>query len=210
MKIIDISILIDDKLPLWPGSALLEVNKISSISKGDEVNETRVSMNMHTGTHIDAPLHFVKNGKAIDSLPLDIFIGSVFVAEIKDVKEITADDINKLDIPKETTRILFKTSNSKLWESGVQEFQKDYVGLDESAAKWLADNNIRLVRVDYLSVTKFDNATEIHKILLKNQIALLEGIDLSKVETGEYQLICLPLKIKDIEATPVRAVLVKT
>jgi len=209
MKIIDISVPINDKLPLWPDSALPEINKISSFDKGDKVNETKVSMNMHTGTHIDAPFHFIQDGKAVDDLPLDIFIGNVFVAEINDVKEITADDIKKLDIPKGITRILFKTSNSKLWKRRVQEFQKDYIGLDESAAKWLVENNIKLVGVDYLSVATFKNVKEIHKILLNNEIILLEGIDLSNVGSGEYKLICLPINIKDTEAAPVRAVLIK-
>ncbi|MBT4207188.1 cyclase family protein [Candidatus Woesearchaeota archaeon] len=208
MKIIDISVSIDDKLPLWPGSPLLQSSKILSIDKGDDVNETKIDMSVHTGTHIDAPLHFIQNGKSANSLPLDIFIGKVFVADVSETKEITADDIKKLDMPKGTSRILFKTSNSKLWEDGVREFQKDYVGVGESAAVWLADNNIKLVGVDYLSVTKFGNAKELHKILLNKQIVLLEGINLSNVESGEYKLVCLPLKIKGIEASPTRAVLI--
>lgn len=165
-------------------------------------------MGLHTGTHIDAPLHFIDEGKSIDELRLEIFIGPALVVHLPRVKEITAADLDKLKIKKNITRILFKTSNSSLWGKGAQ-FKKDYVGLTVSAAKWLAKRNIKLVGVDYLSIAKFDEAVEVHKILLGKGMVLLEGINLSKVKPGIYQLMCLPIKFSNLEAAPVRAVLVK-
>jgi arylformamidase len=118
---------------------------------------------------------------------------------------ITASDLKDLN----SRRVLFKTDNSKLWESEKKEFQKNYVGLDKSAASWIAESNVKLVGIDYLSIARFNETKEVHQILLKNNIIILETLNLSNVEPGIYKLICLPLKISKAEAVPVRAVLIK-
>lgn len=208
MKIIDISVPIDDKLPLWPNAITPQCTKHMSLDTGHVCNDSSIHFGLHAGTHIDAPLHFVRAGKSIDKMPLEIFTGPVFVAHLPKVKEISAADLEKLKISKNTTRILFKTSNSSLWSKGPV-FEKNYVGLTESAAKWLVKRKIVLVGVDYLSIAKFDEAVQVHKILLGKGVALLEGINLNKVKSGLYQLVCFPIKIGEQEAAPVRAVLIK-
>lgn len=209
MNIIDISVAIDNKLPIWPGGSFPQLDVVSDMGDGKQCNETKIKIGTHTGTHIDAPLHFIKDGSTVDKLPLDIFIGDVFVAEFRDEREITSYDIEKLDIPEGVSRILFKTSNSKLWEKEISEFKEDYVGLTEDAAKWLVDHNIKLVGVDYLSVAKYGDIVNVHKIILGAGIVALEGINLSGVEMGNYQLVCLPIKIPNTEGSLVRAVLLK-
>ncbi|PIN92972.1 cyclase [Candidatus Pacearchaeota archaeon CG10_big_fil_rev_8_21_14_0_10_31_24] len=209
MKIIDISIPVSKKTPLWPGTSRIVLKKFRSLKRGDNSNDTEIEMSMHAGTHIDAPLHFIRKGASIDQLPLKTFMGSVFVAYLPKVKEINAEVLKKLNLPKKVERILFKTSNSLLWKNGILKFKKDYVGLTKDATLWLSRRGVKLVGVDYLSVAKFNEIVSVHKILLKNKVILLEGIDLSGVSPGTYHLICLPLKISKAEAAPVRAILIK-
>jgi len=209
MKIIDISISVNNRISLWPGNQGLKLKRISDMKKGQAYNETSIDMNVHIGTHIDAPRHFIFSGKTIDQMALDAFIGTTFVAYLPKVKTISSADLEKVRIPKSVKRILFKTSNSLLWEKRVSKFEKEYVGITPDAAMWLSKRNFKLVGVDYLSVAKFDEAPEVHKILLKKGIALLEGINLSGVRPGKYELICLPIKIAGLEASSTRAVLIK-
>ena len=171
------------------------------------VNETHIEMSAHVGTHIDAPLHFISKGVSIDKSSLDTFIGLAFVAYLPKVKEITAKDLEALKLPKGVKRILFKTSNSLLWEKKVKKFKPDYVGLTADAASWLVKRGIKLVGMDYLSIAKFSEAIAVHKILLGNNVYIIESLNLTGVKSGTYKLICFPLKITDSEAAPVRAVL---
>ena len=209
MRIFDISVAVSGRITSWPGSPLPRFTKTLSLKNGDEANNTKLTMSVHTGTHIDAPSHFISGGQTIDQLPIDIFFGRVFVAYLPKVKEITAQDLENLNLPKGTVRLLFRTSNSLLWEKGISRFRKKYVGLNAGAARWLVKRRIKLVGVDYLSVAKFDEAVLAHQILLKAGMALLEGINLSKVKPGFYQLICLPVKIFNCEAAPTRAILIE-
>ncbi len=208
MKIIDISVPVDDSIPVWPKAARPDFPKFLSIEKGDVCNDSNIRMGMHTGTHIDAPKHFIKNGKSIDALPLQTFVGDSLVVELPNANEIGATELEKLNIPEQTQRILFKTKNSKLWGT-TNEFTKNYVGISVSGAEWLAKRDMKLIGVDYLSIAKFDEAADVHRVLLEQGIALLEGISLQAVETGEYQLFCLPIKFIGLEAAPVRAILIK-
>lgn len=210
MKIIDISILINDKnkTPTWPGGNDLKIKSILNI-KENICNETSIEMSSHIGTHIDAPFHFIAKGQLVDQFNLDIFIGTVFVAYLPKVKNITSFDLEKLKIPVGIKRILFKTENSLLWKKKISKFTKKYVGITSDGAIWLSKHNFKLIGVDYLSVAKFTETAEVHKILLSKKIVLLESIDLSKVKSGIYELVCLPLKISGLEASPTRAVLIK-
>lgn len=208
-KIIDISVPVNHNIPLWPNSSGLCLTRIAQIGKKSAVNETHIEMNVHIGTHIDAPLHFISKGLSIDKSPLDTFIGPAFVAYLPKVKEITAKDLSALKLPKGVKRILFKTSNSLLWEKKVKKFKQDYVGLTADAASWLVKRDIKLVGIDYLSVAKFSEAVAVHKILLGNNIYIVESLNLVGVKPGNYELICLPLKLAGSEASPVRAILIK-
>jgi arylformamidase len=207
-KIIDISVGLEKGMPVWPDSHGIDFKQSSSLSRGDLANVVSISMDVHTGTHIENSLHFIKDGDSVDKINFDLLIGKTSVVCLPDVKVITALDLEKLDLSKNTKRLLFKTSNSNFWKQKERKFQKDYVGFDTSAASWIIKSNIKLIGIDYLSVAKFDEAVKVHQILLKNKIIILETLDLSNVGPGVYQLICLPLKFLRTEAAPVRAVLI--
>ncbi len=205
MAIFDISIGIDENLPLWPGDPELRLHWAANIEQGDLVNLTELSMGIHTGTHIDAPLHFLPNGKPIDSLSLNVFVGEAQVVAIpQDVNLITVDilqDVCEIN----AARILFKTKNSQLWETS--KFQQDYVALEASAAQWLVDQGVQLVGIDYLSIAPFKDPAPTHETLLNNDVVIVESLDLRLVKPGIYTLICLPLKLVGREAAPARAIL---
>lgn len=206
-KIIDISVPIDGNSITWPGNKKPKIKRLSDMKKGKMHNETLLEMNAHAGTHIDAPLHFVAKGKPIDTIPLEIFYGAVYVADVGRVKEITEKELEKIKLPKGIQKILFKTSNSKLWSTN-RKFTKHYVGITPDAARWLVRKKIQLVGIDYLSVAKYDDAVQVHNILLEKGVAILEGTNLSGVRGGAYELLCFPLKIRNGEAAPTRAVLI--
>lgn len=207
MKIIDISIPVNKRMILWPGSPGLRLKRVVDMKKGRTYNETFLEMSAHTGTHIDAPLHFISKGKSIDKLSPEIFIGRVFVADLSGLEKITSKDLEKIKLPRGVKRLLLKTSNSSLYGKKNYKFKKDYVGLTAKAAEWLAKRSFKLVGIDYLSVAKFDETAEVHKILLSGGMVILESINLSNIDQGEYQLVCLPIKISGIEAGLTRAVL---
>lgn len=206
-KIIDISVPVEEGMVVWPNSLKPSFKFVSSHKKGDLWTETEVSMNLHTGTHIDAPLHRIRAGNPIDKVLLGALVGPAFVAFLPKIKTIASKDLDNLNLPKNTTRLLLKTANS---EMPRVKFRKNFVGLTPDAAHWIAKRNIQLVGTDYLSVAQFDKQPEVHEILLKKEVVLLEGLNLSGVRPGAYQLICLPLKLIGTEAAPVRAVLIHT
>jgi len=206
-KIIDISVGLEKGIPIWPDSHGIDFKQSSSLSMGDLANVTCVSMDVHTGTHVENSLHFISDGDSIDKISLEILIGPVNIVYLPDVNIITAMDLEKLDLPKDEKRLLFKTSNSDIWKRKEKTFQKDYVGLDSGAALWIAKSGIELVGIDYLSIAKFDETVEVHQILFKNKVIILETLNLSHVDPGIYQLTCLPLKFLTTEAAPARVIL---
>jgi len=161
-------------------------------------------MDVHTGTHIDAPLHFLRDGDSVDSLDLDRFCGPVQVVEFMDTGAMTARFLDLACHP-EVERLLIKSRNSSLWEQ--EGFCADYSALSEDAAQWIVAKGIQLVGIDYLSVQCFDTDPRVHTILLQAGVAIVEGLDLSKATCGTYELICLPLSISGSEGAPARAVL---
>ena len=209
MELFDISLTISEELPIWPGDPQIKLTRISSITEGDTANVTHLSAAVHIGTHVDAPDHFLGNGQTVDEIPLDLLVGPTLVVEIGSRGNITEEDLHHAGIPKETRRILFKTSNSRLWESGEREFQEDYIGLAPGGAEYLVESGIEVVGVDYLSVAPFHDAETTHKILLEKGILIIEGLDLSRIDPGEYTLLCLPLKISDSDGAPARALLMR-
>lgn len=210
MKILDISLTISPNLPTWPGDPKAIVERVSAIADGANANVSRMDMGVHTGTHVDAPLHFIDGTNAVEAMNLEVLIGPARVVQVADeVNVIDHKVLEKLDIPDGTTRVLFKTRNSKYWASQVREFQTDFVGIDESGSKYLVEKGIRLVGVDYLSIAPFKQSRPTHQVLLGANMVIVEGVDLSAVQPGEYQLICLPLKIEGSDGAPARAVLIQ-
>lgn len=209
----DISVSIHPGLPVWEGDPPVVIHSAASIERGDIANVSRLEMGAHTGTHVDAPVHFVPGRKGADRLDLDTLIGSAYVVDLSDVVcEITASDFEQANIPEHTSRLLCKTSNSSLWSRSPLVFDQDYVGISPEGAQWLIDHGIELVGVDYLGVERFESVgrgAPTHHLLLEREIVILEGLDLSAVPAGDYTLICLPVKLKSLDGAPSRAILIK-
>jgi arylformamidase len=207
-KIIDISVSIGKSMPVWPGDIKPKLIQVKSQLKGDSSNDTRFICSSHAGTHIDAPRHFLENGKTVDQIKLDILMGPVYVVCFHKTKAIKAADLDKANIPRGTKRLLLKTDNSKLWQKRVKKFKKDFVALTPDAAKWITKRGIKLIGIDYLSIQKYDGDVATHKILLRSGVVIVESLDLSKARSGKYNIICLPLKTIGAEGSPARALLI--
>lgn len=209
MQLIDISVPVTPQLPVWPGEAQPTINHKFRMSEGSDANVTQFAVGSHTGTHIDAPLHFVDGGKTTIEIPLEKLVGPCQVVDLQGKTEITAADLAALQLPKGTQKILFKTDNSRHWEDASHPFQEDFCALTADAAQWVVDNGIHLVGIDYLSIQLYHDPIDTHVILLSNEVVIVETLDLRQVEPGTYRLICLPLKIAGVEGTPARAILEK-
>lgn len=207
MKIYDLSIPISAKMPTYPGDPPVTLEPLLQIAQGDAANVSRLSLGNHTGTHLDPPVHFIPGGATVDQLDLRVLIGAARVIDLTHVqREITARDLARARMPRGTKRLLFKTRNSTLWRTS--KFQKDFVGIAPDAAQWLVDHNIKLVGIDYLSVETFSaREPRTHRILLGAGVITVEGLNLTGIQPGKYTLICLPLKIKDGDGAPARAIL---
>jgi arylformamidase len=207
-SLIDISVSLDTALPTWPGSIGMKVERLYCFENGNDVNVSKLTCDVHTGTHIEAPLHFIPDGYNVTQIPLDLLIGDVFVAYIPLARVITPSELASLDVPRGTERLLLRTMNSKLWKNGSGIFHPDYVALTREAAQWIVDRGIKLLGVDYLSVEIYgDQSSSTHKTLLSGGVIILEGLNLSEINPGIYELICLPLKLVGAEGAPARAVL---
>lgn len=204
---LDISLTLSTDLPRWPGSPALELRRRRDMVCGDSCNDSDLSCNLHTGTHVDAPLHFLADGADVTALALDTLIGPVVVAALPKVNAITADDLEALDLPIDTQRLLLRTRNSEGWRRGEREFRRDFVALTADAAHWVAERGIQLIGVDYLSVQRFHDGPETHIALLQAGVVILEGLNLAQVAPGDYELICLPLKLAGAEGAPARVIL---
>jgi arylformamidase len=205
---IDISVPVRTGMVHWPGDIEVSVARVASIREGSPCNLSQIHMSAHTGTHMDAPLHFVDNGRSIDELPFEATIGHARVIEIHDAVAIRRAELAPHDI-QEGERILFKTRNSgRGWKSS--QFAEDFTYIAEDAALYLAERGIASVGVDYLSVGGYvHDSVETHVALLRAGIWVMEGLDLAQVEPGTYDLICLPLKLMGADGAPARAVLRK-
>lgn len=177
------------------------------LSAGDANNVSRLDCDVHIGTHVDAPWHFLEDGATVEQLPLDIMIGPATVAYLSEVSAVHASDLADLALPQGTKRLLLRTRNSELWAAGVTEFREDYVALAADAARWLVDQGIRLIGVDYLSVQRYKDSPLTHQILLVAGVIIIEGLNLANVQPGAYELICLPLRLVGADGAPARAVL---
>lgn len=208
MRVYDVSLAISPDLPTWPGDPRIEVKRVESIEEGGDANVTRVSMSAHTGTHVDAPVHFLPDGETVDQLAIKTLTGRAYVLDLPDVDCITAQAIEEAALPPRTRRVLFRTRNSRYWERNVQEFQENYVGISPDGAEYLVEKGVRLVGVDYLSVAPFDNPKRPHEILLGAGVVIVEGLNLADVSQGRYTFYCLPIKLLNADGAPARAILV--
>jgi arylformamidase len=206
MKLFDITVAISNELPVYPGDPPIKIERVMSLEKGDIARVSHVSFSTHIGTHIDPPYHFMADGISSDQIPLEVLIGAARVLDVGEAAVIDAALLEKFDLAG-VTRVLFKTRNSRFWAE-TNEFQKDFVSLETDGAELLVRSGVRLVGIDYLSIEKFDfEKPTTHWTLLGAGVVVVEGLDLSGIQAGDYELICLPLKIKDGDGGPARVVL---
>src|SRR6185437_12770026 len=198
---IDVSVPIHDGMVHFPDNPPIEIKAIMHLDRGDIGTVSALKMGAHTGTHIDGPNHFLRGGAGTDAVPLQNLVGPARVIEIEDTNAVTEAELRKHS-PGHSGRLLFKTVNSqRCWKTS--EFVKDFVSLTEDAARYLADLKTLAVGIDYLSI----GSPEVHRVLLGAGVAVIEGLNLSEISSGEYELICLPLRITGGDGAPARALL---
>jgi len=208
MKIYDVSLPIKNDMLVWPGDPQVSIEQKTSVAKHG-VRLSMFSFSSHTGTHVDAPNHFVKNGIGVDKIPPEKLFGECEVIDLTkiDHQEIIPSDLKNAEA-KKGSRILFKTGNYEYLHGS--KFPDNYVSLSLSAAEYLAKIKVSLVGIDFLGIEKRKNRSHpVHKTLLKNGIVNVEGLDLSNVSAGKYTIICMPLKVVDADGSPSRVFLIK-
>ncbi|MBT3321440.1 MAG: cyclase family protein [Anaerolineae bacterium] len=209
MTIYDISLPISANLPVWEGDPAIQLEKVISMDEGADANVSRLSAGVHIGTHVDAPHHFLNDGRTVENLSLDILTGVAYVLYLaEDVDAVDAAILASASIPKNRSRLLIRTRNSQQWLQKSPKFIRDFVAITPDGAEWLVANDIKLIGVDYLSVAEFQNPIPTHQILLRAGIIVIEGCDLSQVPEGEYGLYCLPLKLVGSDGAPARTILI--
>jgi arylformamidase len=189
----------------WPGNPPVELVRTEDVAKGDPATVSRLSLGVHTGTHVDAPVHFLVDGSGVDAIPLERLVGEVRVVPIRDPTSIGVAELRSLH-PREEERLLFKTQNSaRCW--GTDAFLPDYVYLSLAGARLLTERRVRTVGIDYLSIAGMDEGVPTHLALLRAGICIIEGLDLSAVEPGDYEMVCLPLRLAGADGAPARVLL---
>ncbi|MDX9850063.1 MAG: cyclase family protein [Anaerolineaceae bacterium] len=211
MKIFDVTVPITNSMAVWPGDPAVNNHLVAAIENGDEANVTAIHMSAHTGTHIDAPRHFVENGDGIESLHLSTLLGEVEVVEIdSNVDHIDVDTLAGLNKERWKTRVLFKTRNSRLRLIEKQSFDQAFTALLPEAANYLVNRGVKLVGIDYLSIAPFENGMDTHLAFLKNNVIVIEGLNLSDVSAGIYNLIALPILLENGDGAPARVLLIQS
>jgi arylformamidase len=205
-RVHDVSLAIGPGLPTWPTSTGFGFRRAMALASGDAANVTVLDMDVHTGTHIESALHFLPDGQPLDGVPLDRFVGPAVVVEVHGAS-VTAESLEALGVPAGTQRLLIKTANSARWVAGWGPFDPAYVALTRDAATWVVDREIELVGIDHLSIQRYEDDGETHRILMRAGVVILEGLNLGLVEPGEYTLVAAPLRLVGTEAAPVRAIL---
>ena len=203
MKIFDISVPVRPGMIIYEGDPDLELERWESMAEGASANISRLSLGVHTGTHVDAPLHFLDDAPGTEGIDVARLIGPAVVVDGMELDgAIDADALAGLHIPEGAERVLLKTPNSRLWEQGT--FTRDFVRLDGSGAGWVVERGIAVIGIDFLSIGDPDA----HRVLLSAGVVPLEGLDLREVEPGAYELICLPLRLEGSDGAPARVVLI--
>ena len=191
--IYDISLPLGDSTPVYPGDRPVRIDRVSDVDRGDGFTLSEVTMSVHAGTHVEAPSHFIAGAASVDGLILDVLVGRVSLVDVSDEGAITADLLERLAVPPDTLRLLFRTSDAS--------------ALSECGARRLVDRGVKLVGIDGLSIGFSDQSEAVHRILLAAGVVIVESLNLADVPAGEYQLICLPLKLTGAEGAPARAIL---
>lgn len=205
MTVIDISLPIHARMIVYEGDPSVDITPRLEIARGDAANVSLLSMGSHTGTHVDAPAHFIEGGATVEALPLDVLIGPALVAEVGGAPHIGRSGLEPLPLDG-VSRLLLKTRNSALWAKGT--FTRDFVALDLEGARYLVERGVRLIGIDFLSIEPFHSPGHpVHRLLLGAGMVVLEGLDLSRVDPGLFELVCLPLPVTGVDGAPCRALL---
>jgi len=204
-RFLDVSVPLAPGLVAYPGNPAFELHAIKRIADGGSSNVSRLVLGTHTGTHVDAPRHFFDEGAAVDALPLDLLIGRARVIQVSRRGGITQDDLAGAGL-REDLRVLLKTANSGLWNG--QPFRDDYTHLTESGARYLVEQGVKVVGIDYLSIEQFKKpGAPAHRALLSQGVIIIEGLNLADAESGMYEMYCLPLRLRGGDGAPARVVL---
>lgn len=210
MKIFDISLTVTPDLPVWPGDPSIVLERMSKMEDGEHNNVSRIASGVHAGTHVDAPYHFIADGKTIETLPLEVLTGPAHVVEIAaECKLIGAADLKEAGVKPGMERVLLKTGNNRYWLQPGLPFQKDFAAVSQDGAAYLVECGVRFIGIDYFSIAPFGDSVPTHRTLLGAEVVVLEGIDLSAVAAGEYELYCLPVKLGKSDGAPARAILIE-
>ena len=204
-KLLDVSVPLTTGMPAFPGNPDFELHPVKRIAEGGSSNVSRLVLGTHTGTHVDAPWHFIDTAAAVDALPLDLLMGPARVVEITRRGGIGAEELAAAGL-REDIRVLLKTSNSALWNSNV--FHDDYTHLTETGARYLVEQGVKVVGIDYLSIEQFRKpGAPAHRMLLSNGVIIIEGLNLADAQPGMYEMFCLPLPVTGGDGAPARVVL---
>ena len=207
MKIYDITVPFSTELPVYPGDPAVQISQVASLAAGDICTVSHLSFGSHTGTHVDPPAHFIAGKATLDQLPLEVLIGKARVVEVGEISAIDVATVEAANLAG-VERVLFKTRNSRLWQQDAHEFEREFVYLETTAAERLVELGVKLVGIDYLSIEKFNfDQPTTHYALLGNNVVIVEGLNLTGIAAGDYELICLPMKIKNGDGGPARVVL---
>jgi arylformamidase len=203
VEIIDISVPIRPGMIVYEGDPDVRLERVLSIADGASANVSRLDFGVHSGTHVDAPVHFIEGAAGAEALRLDALVGDAYVVDATTVESLDEETLRELRLPEGAERLLFQTTNSRLWERAG--FTPDFVQLSADGARLLVARGVRLVGIDYLSIGDED----VHRELLSAGVIVVESLDLRGVDPGTYRLVCLPLRLVGSDGAPARAVLVR-
>lgn len=207
MRIYDVTVPLRAGMPTWDGEHGPRLEWQARIDDGRDHDLSTFAMGSHTGTHVDAPAHYVRGGATVERLPPGALVGPAAVVEFPGSADIGAADLEALGVDGTVPRVLFKTANGRLWEQDA--FQREYISLTEGAARRVVELGLELIGIDYLSVEAYDSpGFAVHHTLLESGVVVLEGVDLRQVPAGEYLLVCAPLKLAGAEGAPARVFLI--
>ena len=210
-KIHDVTVTYSADIPPFPGNPTPVLRRLRSMDDGGRNNVSLLETYVHGGTHVDAPIHFIQDGYAMEDVPLETMIGPCRVAYFPDADAITSAMLDGLDLPADLMRLILRTRDSAFWDDPTRQYPENFVALTPDAAEWIVERGIRLVGIDTLSIERYREAgAATHKALLGAEVVIVEGLDLRGIAPGDYELICMPLKLKGSDGAPARVALIET